>query len=150
MKLGIPNAVASIIDEKIDNLEVQYTDGTKIMAVKSPELDKSCGSLQIDQYADWFTIITENDHLAVESKLSNTSGVLKDALLNGTFEYLCEPELLKKTRADGRPSFQVTRPWCLAGAYSARETLKVLYNHNVDVLAQDTNGKVYTYDRPHL
>ena len=138
MKLKVSNSVASIIEEDIDDEEINYSTGNSFEGSENHWFEAACISLPIDSYDDLYTAICEDNFSAVEKRINAES----DHILNGEFIYAPEPALLVESRDDGRPQFQVTRPWCLAGAYSSKQCMRVMYDHNIDVCAKDVNGKI--------
>ena len=94
--------------------------------------------LPIDVYQHWFNAIVQDKASDVEKILLTGK---KEVLLNGRFLYHKEPELLFKTRKDGRPPFELTRPLCLAVALNAHNTIDVLDRNGSDIMVKDVNGK---------
>ena len=94
--------------------------------------------LPIDEYRPWYYAIKQDQASEVEKILKTGK---RDILLNGKFLYNKEPELLLKTRNDMRPSFELTKPLCLAVAFNAHKTIGVLYKNGLDIMVTDENGK---------
>ena len=96
-------------------------------------------SLPIDEYQNLYYLLLEDNSCEIEKLLKSDNS---EMVLNGRFVYNKQPSFLLQSRCDKRPHFELTRPLCLAVAFSAHKAISVLQNHGIDMLVKDVNGKL--------